>query len=52
MREVVHAICKDHLRDYHKEDIGEVKGLKREKDVRKRLTLEKVWKAERLVKPQ
>ena len=43
---------RDHLRDYHKEDIGEVKGLKREKDAKKRLALEEAWKAERVVKPQ
>jgi hypothetical protein len=43
---------RDHLRDYHKEDIGEVKGLKREKDAKKRLAMEKAWRAERAIKPQ
>jgi hypothetical protein len=43
---------RDHLRDYHKEDMGEAKGLKRENDAKKRLAMEKAWKAERVVKPQ
>jgi hypothetical protein len=43
---------RDHFRDFHKEDIGGVKGLGREKDAKKRLAMEKTWKEERMVKPE
>lgn len=42
---------RDHLRDFHKEDIGSAKGEKK-MDEKKRLAAQKSWRAERRISPR